>query len=275
MTDTPTITVQNAAAPSLADWHAALAAIRELGSAPQDREQVSLAAAAGRVLAEAAGPLAAGALVQWRHLPLLVAAGCKTLAVRPRLRAGVVALAGSEEAEAIAPLIAAAFEQMGGRALPAAAAEPAHRLCLALEMCARRCELIFVVADPALHCWPVVAGGPGSGGGPPCTRLGTTTVMFLSPRLGSALAAFVTHAVPLVRRLQGRGDTLPAMRVVAGGGDASAEMTLVRERIEGERVVLSPCGMTPACLAMASAISWQPPDLAGGRVLLPFDEWLR
>jgi len=269
MSDTPTITPISAAAPSLADWHASLAAIRELGSAPQGREQVPLAAAVGRVLAEAAGSLAAGALVQWRHLPLLVAAGCRTLVVRPRVRAGIVALAGSEEAEANAPLIAAAFEQMGGRALPAAAAEPAHRLCLALEMCARRCDLIFVVADPALQCWPMVAGGP------PCIRLGTTTVMFLSPRLRGALAAFVTHAVPLVRRLQGRGDALPAMRIVAGGGDVSAEMTLVRERIEGERVLLSPCGMTPACLAAASAISWQPPDLAGGRVLLPFDEWLR
>ncbi|MDY0743774.1 hypothetical protein SNE35_04625 [Paucibacter sp. R3-3] len=272
MSDTPTITPISAAAPSLADWHASLAAIRELGSAPQGREQVPLAAAVGRVLAEGAGSLAAGALVQWRHLPLLVAAGCKTLVVRPRVRAGIVALSGSEQAEASAPLIVAAFEQMGGRALPAAAAEPAHRLCLALEMCAKRCELIFVVADPALQCWPMVAGGPG--GGPPCTRLGTTTVMFLAPRLGSALAAFVTHAVPLVRRLQGRGDALPAVRVLPGG-DASAEMTLVRERIEGERVLLSPCGMTPSCLAAASAITWRPPDLAGGRVLLPFDEWLR
>ena len=99
--------------------------------------------------------------------------------------------------------------------------------------------------------------------------------MFLPPRLRCALLAFVTHAVPLIRRLQGRGDALPAMRILAGDEDSPAEMTLVRERIEGERVVLSPCGTSPAGLVAASAIAWQPPDLAGGRVLLPFDEWLR
>ncbi|WP_077036678.1 hypothetical protein [Pelomonas sp. KK5] len=262
--------------PSLARWQELLGQVRDLGAAhaADQHERVSLGAAVGRVLAEPVAALPAGTLLHWRQLPLLVAAGRRTLAVRPRLRAGVVALAGAAEGAA-APLIAGVFEQMGGRALAAGMDEPIHRLGLALEMFAPRCELVFVIGEPgALPVRQRI-------GALPVSRLANgTLVLFLDPAPRLALSTYVTHAVPLIRRLQGRGDALPGTRLIATTDESTPTgMSLVRERIEsGERIVLAACGMTPACLADASGIAWQPPDLAdvaaGSRIYLPFAQWL-
>ena len=92
---------------SIAQWQQALAGITAQVPAPTRHEQVTVAAAVGRVLAQACpgtDALPAGTLLKWTHLPPVVAAGWRTLAVYPRLRAGIVTMSDPVVDEAPAAL---------------------------------------------------------------------------------------------------------------------------------------------------------------------------
>ena len=118
--------------------------------------------------------------------------------------------------------------------------------------------------------------------------MGTTLVVALSADLECATGAFTTLLTPLIRRLQGRHDTLPDVR--------AAELDDPRRRRDGRwsvfparvdpgaldtRVLLRPCDHGDAALALASAdgLAWHAAEFASlARPTVgwfPFDTWAR
>ncbi len=262
---------------SVGEWREAVAEMTRQVSPPVRHEQVTIAAAVGRVLAEGCAGTAVvptGTLVEWAHLPLLVEAGCRTLSVYPRLRAGIVTLSDPTVDEATAALLAAVFEGMGGQSFVTSSRGPASRLCLSLEMFANRCELIFVVGDLGPHSWPALKSGT-TQGGLRCFRVGSTLVLLMPPRLPPALVDFTAFAVPVIRKLQGRREAQLVTRLAYVEDPQCNGMSLVREQIEGDRLALSGCDETPAGLALANGVAWRPTDVPSGTLAyMPFEDWL-
>ena len=300
------MTLQDTNDPSLPPWQAALAAITGLETPPARHEQVTVSAAMGRILAaplHLAAPgtglkhmnptLAAGSLLRWSHLPLLVAAACPMVKVHARLRAGVVTLTGCPEeggatelcGPATAALIAAILERMGGQPFSAGCPEPGPRLPQVLEMFANRCELIFVIGELGTAAQRQL--GPSAlQTGLPCYQLGSTLVLLLPAQPAAALIRFAAFAVPLIRKLQGRSDELPPSRRARLSGpptteDTATGMTLVREHLVHGSLILTRCEASLGLqgLAGAGGIAWRP-DTAGRSpdemlAYLPFEQWLQ
>jgi molybdopterin molybdotransferase len=119
-------------------------------------------------------------------------------------------------------------------------------------------------------------------------RIGTTLVVALSADLESAIATFTTLLTPLIRRLQGRHDTLPDVR--------AAELDDARRRDDerwrqfpahvdagalNTRVLLSSCDHPDAApsIAAADGLGWHAAELASFDrptvAWFPFDTWAR
>ncbi len=292
--------------PSIAPWQAAQQQIAQLALSLARHEQVTVSAAMGRILAEplhlpaaaaslhASPALPAGTLLRWSHLPLLVAAACPMVNVHARLRAGVVTLTdcpdGGASTElcgpATAALIAALFERMGSQPFSAGCPEPGPRLPQVLEMFANRCELIFVIGELGTEAQRQF-NPSGLQPGLPCYQLGSTLVLLLPAQPAAALVRFAAFAVPLIRKLQGRGDELPPTRRVRLAGPPSAAenaapgMTLAREHLVNGSLILTRCeaGLGLKGLAGASGIAWRPGKSDGGSTemldYLPFEQWLQ
>ena len=298
-----------------------LAALVTPISTPLD---VPLSRAAGRVLAQdvpadngRSPPLvAAGTRLEARHLPLLAGGGHATTSVLARPRIGVMALlpdrpddshaVPSRErtgAVASAAWIAATTERLGAQTFEASSRNPEPRRFIEkLEMFVGECELVVTVGflSPAL-CEAVREAQVRRGqpawietlrqrplGALQVLRIGTTLVVALSADLESAVATFTTLLTPLIRRLQGRHDTLPDVRAAelddAPLGD-DQRWRLFPARIDAgalnTRVRLKSCGQSDAAqsLAAADGLGWHAAEFASFDrptvAWFPFDSWAR
>ena len=283
---------------------------------------VPLSRAAGRVLArdvptdDGRPPplLAAGTRLEARHLPLLAGLGHATAAVLARLRIGVMALLPdppddghampSRErtgAAASAAWIVATADRLGAQTFEASARNPEPRRFIEkLEMFVGECELVVTVGflSPAL-CEAVREAQVRRGqpawietlrqqplGVLQVLRIGTTLVVALSADLESAVATFTTLLTPLIRRLQGRHDTLPDVR--AAELDDPRWRDVARWRLFpaqvdagalNTRVLLKSCDHPDAAqsLAAADGLAWHAAEFASFDrptvAWFPFETW--
>jgi molybdopterin molybdotransferase len=293
--------------------------LAELASPVSARVDIPLARAAGRVLADdfpaasgdAAPLVARGTRLAARHLPLLAGSGHATASVLARPRIGVMALAGDAAdttpvrertgAVASAAWVVATLERLGAQPFEATCRHPGpQRFVEKLEMFVGECELVLVLGflSPALceavheaqlrhgQAARIESLRPRPFGALQVLQVGATLVVALSADLDSAVAAFTTLLTPLVRRLQGRHDTLPEAR--------AAELDVARCRDDerwrlfpvrvdpgalNARVRLAPCRASDAALAFAGAdgLAWHAAEFSSFErptvAFFPFETW--
>ena len=297
--DAPELSPNAAPLRSLHELHRTQLAIAAMARSAPAIQELALADAAGRVLArdtivdancdgrDGSHVLPAGTRLEWYLLPLLAASAHSTVAVRAPLRAVVVTLQveGEPEPAVGAVMARSALERMGVQAHGLRISEPALPESPALQRLSKSCDLILVVDTRA--------GPPQAGLGlhPPkfFEVLGRPCMVLPSCPL-SALASFVTFAVPLLRRLQGRMPELPVIRT---GSDAAQgeeprigpELSCVSAaniELAGDGVrSCMPTSDSSLLVSLSSiaGVAWRPDDLAATHpnavAFLPLAEWLR
>jgi len=238
-------------------------------------EDVPIAKAVGRVLAEPLGPaLPAGLRLQARHVPALAATRRASVRVFHRLRVGVLTLADAADgADAHAdigiagPTLAALLDGLGAAALAAPRLRgDAAALGPTLDMLLNECAVVVVAGcvSPARHRAvrdALHARGatfePPAPCEPPAPELSVAllngkVVIGLPVGLAEAYIAFTLRVSPLIRRLQGRSELRPPSRAarVHAGSDGAA---LARGHAFA-RATLSRSEVTIAAPARASAV---------------------
>jgi molybdopterin molybdotransferase len=215
---------------------------------------------------------------------------------------GPVAARSRTGAAASAAWVAATVERLGAQAVEASCRNPdPRRFIEKLEMFVGECELVVVgFLSPALceavrlaqvrHRQPawIETLRPRPLGALQVVQVGKTLVAALSAGLESAVATFTTLLTPLIRRLQGRHDILPAVRAAELDGPPrhdDARWRLVPAQVDpgalSTRVLLKPCAGEDAARALASAdgLAWHATEFASfDRPTVgwfPFDTWSR
>lgn len=270
--------------------------VQHLFARPEGRalavQNVPVTAAGNLVLAREveleAAVLPAGAKLDWRQLPMLLEAGCRTVPVLAPLRCGLLTVlpqgeADARAAEAATVVIQVALERLGARVFQARGNAPSWRDASAIDMFAAFCDLTLVI------------GGAAQGGDPSCcgidvpelAEIGGKSCVLLPGDPEGALGQFIAFVVPLLRGMQGGAALLPSLRCAVDVGEASArvgvrELAWVRTDGLGDSARVLACRPEAErpmrALAAASGIAWRAPDFAARHeraiVYLPFDEWL-
>lgn len=217
----------------------------DAGSPALNAEEVPIAKAIGRVLAEAltpgdplAGTLAKGTRLNARHAPQLAAAGRPSVRVFQKLKVGVLTLADSADPPAdddpgrstpnlVGPTLAAGLESLGAAAIAAPRVHgDATAVCSVLDMLLNECAVVLVAGNASASRQQQLHQALSARGASPvdwmlCDELGARLsvatvrdkVVVCMPRgLAESFMAFVLLVSPLIRRLQGRSHLLPARR---------------------------------------------------------------
>jgi len=298
LTDTLASTGMPERIATLSQLHEAQLALAHLAGPPDALEQLPLTAAGGRVLGRGLAVLPppethldepvlpAGTRLDWFLLPLLAASGHATVPVHARLRCGVVTMATPGTLVRRAPedvasvMLQAALERLGVRLISIAGTGTLQPDMPALQMAARCCELLLVLdaAEPA---------APDDGLRPPrVMRVDGRPCVVLPVEPLDALAAFVTFAVPLIRRLQGRAQALPPLRAAIdagppGGPFIGTALACVTAEDPRDATRVRACtapGHAALRLAGLSGIAWRgdglPPGPGAAVAYMPLAEWL-
>lgn len=301
--------------PAMRQLRRAQAAIAALATGPCGMEAVTIVQAIGRVLAVQPGgaadapaptdapvPVGVGQVLSPTQTALLASMGASTLRVFARTRIGVVCLSGAgRDCRTGEAMLSGLVSRLGAKALSTRCAAPDLRSTLphTVEMLLAGCDLVLLCGPMDAGDWHALVASAGartvdtSAFGLPGLRplriarqAGKLLVQF-GEDLGSAFADFVLLLSPLVRRLQGRDDPIPAAIHFATGrhfvADAGDALVLTRGNHAGgyETFPVRGGGSSDAlllALAGATGLAWCAADAVDDAPRLatyfPLEAWL-
>jgi molybdopterin molybdotransferase len=292
----------------------AQAALAALATGPCGTETVTIVQAMGRVLAvqpaSAAAmrglpddvmPLRVGTVLSPTHTALLASRRLATLNVFARVRVGLACVAaGSDECRTMEAMLGGLVNRIGAKALSTRCPSPDPGMVPRMvEMLLAGCDLVLLCGDMSGPDWSGLVRALGAHDAdmsslvvPPLDPVriaqhGGKLVVQFGSDLGSAFATFVMLLSPLVRRLQGRADPIPASipfpACAEFGGHDGEPLVLTRVDAGGAIVPFPALGTGSSdarllALARATDLAWVVDDGADDApptvTYFPLDAWL-
>ncbi len=226
-----------AAHPAMRNLRRAQAAIAALATGPFGTEAVTIVQAIGRVLAlqpaasptmkrplDEASPLTVGTVLSPTHTALLASMRSSTINVFARARIGVACLGSdSNDCRTVEAMLSGLVNRLGAKALSTRCPSPdPGTLPRTVEMLLVGCDIVLLCGSMNDAGWNELVASLGARSVDTSAfrvplldpvriahHAGKLVVQF-GEDLGSAFATFVLLLSPLVRRLQGRDDPIPA-----------------------------------------------------------------